>query len=202
MRLFPDSTLVDRALLKIGQAKMQGGDLGGAVSIFSSIVRLKQSTLKAEAQHMIAQAYEANAMQSAARTRARGGKVNMASGMSRAISAYQTCAEKFPESAFAGPSLEKIANFYLLTKDFKRAGELMERVIQDYPDASFLDRMLLNWAKAAQGMGDAATAKAKCEQLMSEYPGSALAAEAMAIIKAGGVKPVAPSTDGATKASE
>jgi len=203
MRLFPDSTLVDRALLKIGQAKMQGGDLGGAVSIFSSIVRLKQSTLKAEAQHMIARAHESNALKSAARAKARGRKVNLAAGMGRAIAAYQACAENFPDSAFAGPSLEKIANFYLMTKDFKRAGELMERVVQDYPDASFLDRMLLNWAKAAQGMGDAATAKAKCEQLMSEYPGSELAPEAMAIIKAGGVKPAAPSTDGgAAKASE
>ncbi len=109
--------------------------------------------------------------------------------MGRAVKAYQKCAENYPDSAFAGPSLEKVANFYLLTKDFARAGELMERVVQDYPDASFLDRMLLNWAKAAQGMGDSATAKAKCEQLMSEYPASELASEAMAIIKAGGAKP-------------
>jgi len=202
MRLFPDSTLVDRALLKIGQAKMQGGDLGGAVSIFSSIVRLKQSTLKAEAQYMIAQAHESNAMKSAARAKARGRKVKPGAGMGSAIAAYQACAEKFPDSAFAGPSLENIANFYLLTEDFKRAGELMERVVQDYPDASFLDRMLLNWAKAAQGMGDSATAKAKCEQLMSEYPGSSLAAEAMAIIKAGGVKPATSTDGGAAKASE
>ncbi|MDP6543373.1 MAG: tetratricopeptide repeat protein [Phycisphaerae bacterium] len=203
MRLFPDSTLVDRALLKIGQAKLQGGDLGGAVSIFASIVRLPQSTLKAEAQYMIAQAHESRARASAARAKALGRKANLAAGMGRAISSYQTCAEKFPESAFAGPSLEKIANFYLLTKDFKRAGELMERVVQDYPDASFLDRMLLNWAKAAQGMGDSATAKAKCEQLMSEYPGSSLAPEAMAIIKAGGVKPADTSTDGgAAESSE
>ena len=191
MRLFPDSTLVDRALLKIGQAKMQGGDLRGAVGIFASICKLPQSTLKAEAQYMIAQAHESNAQASAAKARARGKKVDLAAGMGRAISSYQACAENYPDSAFAGPSLEKIANFYLLTKDFARAGELMERVVQDYPDASFLDRMLLNWARAAQGMGDSATAKAKCEQLISEYPASPLAAEATAIIKAGGAKPAA-----------
>jgi len=192
MRLFPDSTLVDRALLKIGQAKMQGGDLGGAVSIFSSICGLKESTLKAEAQFMIAKAHETNAMNSINKAKAAGRKVDMASSMGRSVSAYQKCAENYPDSAFAGPSLEKIANFYLLTKDFTRAGELMERVTQDYPDASFLDRMLLNWAKAAQGMGDNATAKAKCEQLISEYPTSPLAAQAAAIIKAAGAAP-APS---------
>jgi len=200
MRLFPDSTLVDRALLKIGQAKMQGGDLRGAVGIFASICNLPQSTLKAEAQYMIAKSHETNAMNSAAKAKASGRKVDLAAGMSRAISSYQKCAENYPDSAFAGPSLEKIANFYLMTKDFTRAGELMERVVQDYPDASFLDRMLLNWAKAAQGMGDAATAKAKCEQLISEYPASPLAAEAMAIIKAGGAKP-APAKD-STDSSE
>jgi outer membrane protein assembly factor BamD (BamD/ComL family) len=189
MRLFPDSTLVDRALLKIGQAKMQGGDLRGAVSIFSSICGLPQSTLKAEAQYMIAKSHEANALLSANKAKAAGRKVDMAATMSRAVSAYQKCAESYPDSAFAGPSLEKIANFYLLTKDFTRAGELMERVTQDYPDASFLDRMLLNWAKAAQGMGDNATAKAKCEQLISEYPTSPLAAQATAIIKAAGAAP-------------
>jgi len=184
MNLFPDSTLVDRALLKIGQAKMQGGDLGGAVGIFASVVRLKTSTLKAEAQYMIAQAYEQNTLKAANRATAAGRKYNLAGGMGRAISAYQKCAENYPDSAFAGPSLEKIANFYLLTKDYTRAGELMERVVQDYPDASFLDRMLLNWAKAAKGMGDSATAKAKCEQLLSEYPASSLAAEATAMIQA------------------
>jgi len=195
MRLFPDSTLVDRALLKIGQAKMQGGDLGGAVGIFSSICRLPQSTLKAEAQFMIAKAHETNALKSAAKARTAGRKVDLAASMGRAVSSYQKCAEDYPDSAFAGPSLEKIANFYLLTKDFARAGELMERVVQDYPDASFLDRMLLSWAKAAQGMGDSATSKAKCEQLLSEYPASPLAAEAAAIIKAGGAAPKPETTD-------
>jgi len=183
MNLFPDSTLVDRALLKIGQAKMQGGDLGGAVGIFASVVRLKKSTLKAEAQYMIAQAYEQHTLKAAARAKARGRKYNLAGAMGRAISAYQKCAEDFADSAFAGPSLEKIANFYLLTKDYTRAGELMERVVQDYPDASFLDRMLLNWAKAAKGMGDNATAKAKCEQLLAEYPSSPLAGEATALMQ-------------------
>lgn len=183
MNLFPNSTLVDRALLKIGQAKMQGGDLGGAVGIFRSVVRLKTSTLKAEAQHMIARAYERNARDAAANAKARGRKANLAAGMGRAIAAYQQCAENYPDSAFAGPSLEKIANFYLMTKDYTRAGELMERVVQDYPDASFLDRMLLNWAKAAQGLGDTATARAKCEQLLAEYPGSSLTGEAMVLLQ-------------------
>jgi len=182
MNLFPSSTLVDRALLKIAQAKAAGGDLGGAVGIFRSITRLKSSTLKAEAQYLIAQAYETSANQAAERAKARGRKVDPAANMGRAISAYQQCAENYPDSAFAGPSLDKIARFYLLTKDFKRACDLMERVVQDYPDASFLDSMLMSWARAANGLGDKQTAKAKCEQLLSEYPASKLAAQARELL--------------------
>ena len=183
MNLFPSSTLVDRALLKIGQAKAEGGDLGGAVGIFRSITHLKTSTLKAEAQYRIARAYEQSAEESAARAKAQGKKVNVAANMGRAISAYQQCAENYPDSGYAGQSLQKIADFYVLTQDHKRACDLMERVVQDYPDASFLDGMLLNWARAALGQGDKATAKAKCEQLLSEYPESKLIGQATELLK-------------------
>ena len=54
----------------------------------------------------------------------------------------------------------------------------MERVTQDYPDAGFLDKMLLKWVIASYRMGDAATAKAKAEQLLSEYPNSKSAEKA------------------------
>jgi len=182
MNLFPNSSLVDQALLKIGQAKAAGGDLGGAVGVFRSITRLKNSPLKAQAQFMVAQAYENHAEQQAARAKARGRKVNPASNMARAIAAYQQCAEDYPDSGFAGQSLQKIADFYVITKDYKRACDLMERVVQDYPDASFLDGMFLNWARAALGLGDKATAKAKCEQLISEYPESKLAGQAREMI--------------------
>ncbi|GAG28005.1 unnamed protein product, partial [marine sediment metagenome] len=54
-RLFPDSSLVDRALLKIGVAKMEMDGEGPheAIGIFNTILRLPKSDLKAEAQFNI-----------------------------------------------------------------------------------------------------------------------------------------------------
>ncbi len=170
MELFPESSLVDAALMKIGQAKMAGGKLPEAVAIFRSIIQLPKSDLKAEAQYNIAVAYETSAAKSG------GGQGN--SNMSKAILAFQTCAETYPDSSFAGESLEKIANFYIATADYARAIELMERVFMEHPDASFLDRMLLRWAEASIKQEDYKTAKAKCEQLLADFPGSKLSKQA------------------------
>ena len=54
----------------------------------------------------------------------------------------------------------------------------MERVFQDYPDASFLDKMLLKWVVVAYRMGNYPVAKTKVDQLLAEYPNSTLAAKA------------------------
>ena len=54
----------------------------------------------------------------------------------------------------------------------------MESVFSDYPDAAFLDEMLLLWANVAFRMGDNATAKAKLQQLVFDYPTSNHVSEA------------------------
>ena len=89
--------------------------------------------------------------------------------------AYKKVADAYPDSEFAGSALDKIANYYISTKDYDRAIGLMERVFQDYPDAKFLDAMLYKWEVAAYRKGDYATARAKAEQLLSDYPNSKLA---------------------------
>ena len=103
--------------------------------------------------------------------------------LSRALQAYQTCAETYPESAFAGEALEKIANFYISAKDYSRAIELMERIFTDYPDASFLDGMLLKWVIASYRMGNFQTAYEKAGQLLSEYPNSSYAPKAQQFLE-------------------
>jgi TolA-binding protein len=173
-RLFPDSTLVDKALMKIGMAKMQSEDrreIEDAVRIFNSVLRLRASDLKPEAQFRIAEVLE---MRAEAQARGSGRKPDL----SHAMLAYKKCAEQFPESSFAGDSLEKIVNFYINARDYRRAIELMERVFQDYPDANFLDKMLLKWVIAAYRMKDYATAKEKLDQLLTEYPNSPYAEKA------------------------
>jgi len=169
-RLFPDSTLVDKALLKIGQAKMDSGRPEEAIQIFNSVINLPKSDLKAEAQFSIGTVTE-----KVATAHAREGEPPQLSG---AMMAYKKCADTYPESPFAGESLDKIANYYITNKDYQRAMELMETVFQDYPDASFLDKMLLKWVIASYRMGNYPVAKQKAEQLLSEYPNSPLAEKA------------------------
>jgi TolA-binding protein len=95
--------------------------------------------------------------------------------------AYKMVADNYPDSKFAGESLDKIANYYLNAKDYGRAIALMEQVFQDYPDASFLDSMLYKWAIASYRLGDFQVAINKCEELLSDYPNSPLAEKARKI---------------------
>ncbi|MBM4042347.1 MAG: tetratricopeptide repeat protein [Planctomycetes bacterium] len=170
-QLFPDSTLVDRALLKIGQARMETDKPHEAIGIFNAVISLPKSDLKAEAQYSIGKVLERVANEHAKQQQ-------RDPDLSQAMTAYKKCAESYPDSPFAGDALEQIANYYILAKDYNRAIELMERVFQDYPDASFLDRMLLKWVIAAYRVGNLAVAKAKAEQLLAEYPNSPLAPKA------------------------
>jgi len=89
--------------------------------------------------------------------------------------------DNYPDSMFAGQALEKISNYYISTKDYKRAIEMMEQVFNDYPDAAFLDQMLYKWTLAAYRLGQLDVAKQKCEQLLSEYPDSPSAPKAKQI---------------------
>ena len=170
-QLFPDSSLVDRALLKIGQAKADSGNPGEAIGIFNAVLALPKSDLKPEAQFNIAVVMEKQAVLDA---EARGQDPALAEVMV----AYKKVADSYPDSAFAGDALDKVANYYITAKDYDRAIELMERVFQDYPDVKFLDIMLYKWEVAAYRKGDFVTAKAKAQQLLSEYPNSKLAEKA------------------------
>ncbi len=174
--LFPDSSLVDKALLKIGQARMEGENPGDAIPIFSAVIALPKSQLKAEAQYQIGAVMETLANAAAERD----GKPPVLSG---AMQAYKVCADQYPNSPFAGDALDKITNYYITTKDYPRAIELMEQVTQDYPDASFLDRMLLKWVIASYRMGNYPMAKQKVEQLLSEYPNSKSAEKAKSFME-------------------
>jgi tetratricopeptide (TPR) repeat protein len=176
MQLFPDSSLVDKALLKIGMAKMEGPNPNEAIGIFSGVISLPKSELKAEAQFHIGEVEESQAMLQAERSK-------QPAVLSQAMLSYKKCVEMYPNSPFAGEALDKIASYYIGTKDYARAVELMEQVFQDYPDASFLDKMLLKWVIASYRMGNYAVAKQKAEQLLSEYPNSKSAEKARTFLE-------------------
>ncbi len=179
IRLFPESSLVDRALMKIAVAKIASGrkqDLADATRILASIQQLPKSDMKAEAQFMMAEVEEKNVIQQAKTSRDRNHKPNF----SRAMTMYKQCADLYPESLFAGRSLDKICNYYInVTKDYGRASQLLEQVFQDYPDASFLDSMLYKWVQVAYKSGQYQLAADKCAQLLTEYPESKSAKKAL-----------------------
>ena len=119
----------------------------------------------------------------------------------RAISEYKVCAERYPDTPFAGESLGKLIDYHIEKKDNSAASELLEQVFQDYPDAQFLDAMLLKWVMVAYRMGDVQRAHDKCTQLLFDYPASPYAERGRAIMPkieaklqpAGGAAPQATS---------
>ena len=80
-------------------------------------------------------------------------------------------------------------NCYVDTEDFAEASNLLETVFADFPDAAFLDEMLLLWAQVGYRMGDNGIARQKLQQLIFDYPSSKHVAEAqkkLAALKSGG----------------
>ncbi len=168
-RLYPDSPLVDEALMGIARVRLDNKDYPEATRVLRQILSLPKSQVKAEAQFRIAEATEAiNA------TRPENKEV--------AIREYKLCAERYPESEFAGQSLAKLVDYHVSMKDYAQANELLEQIFQDHPDAAFLDTMLLKWVIVAYGSGDYAKARDKCAQLLFEYPGSPYADKAKQIM--------------------
>ncbi len=165
-RLYPESPFVDRALLQIGRIKEEKKLPGEAIRVYQRILGLAVSQIKPEAQFRIAQATEQMSKP----------------GSEQAITQYKLCAERYPDSPFAGESLGKLVDYHIDQKDYTAANDLLDQVFQDYPDAQFLDSMLLKWVMIAYRMGDYQRAFEKCSQLLFEYPESPYAERARAIL--------------------
>lgn len=175
LRLFPNSKVADQALMRIGVAKLESDypdEWRDAINVFRSVARIQKSELKAEAAYRIAEATEKigfyQQRDQEEQTITQG-----------AIAAYKACADNYPESAFAGHALEKVVQYYIDTEDYPRAVELMELIVQDFEDASFLDVILLKWAITSQKMGQPKVALDKLNKLIAEYPNSKVVSTAM-----------------------
>jgi TolA-binding protein len=165
---------VDQALLGIAQVKLEKELHVEAIAIYKQILGLPHSQVKAQAQYRIAEAMEASAKKTGRKS---------ASGFNdEAIAQYKVVAERYPDSEFAGPALGKLVDYYIETKDYARADDLLEQVFTDHPDAPFLDSMLLKWVLVAFRMGDFRKAHEKCTQLIFEYPTSDFAEKAKKIL--------------------
>lgn len=163
-RLYPESSLVDNALMGIGKIFLKKKEYEDAIQVLRQIVGMPNAHSRAEAQFLIAETTE---------TLNEDKK-----GLEAAIGAYKQCATRFPDSEFAGPSLAKIVDYHIQTGDYAEAEDLLSQIFLDYQDEDFLDRMLLKWVLVAFDRGDFKKAREKCRQLMFEYPGTVYAGKA------------------------
>lgn len=186
-RLYPESVLADQALMTLGRSLTDRDSFDKAVDVYRRVLELENPISAAEAQYRIGVALEEKAKEQAKDAEGHGSKWSKAgltkktalqNLMSPAMAAYRKTYETYPESSYAAESLGRVVRYHVETESFAEAVELLETAFDDYPDASFLDEMLLHWANVAYRMGDPGTAKQKLRQLIFDYPSSDYVSEA------------------------
>jgi len=184
-RLYPQSVLADQALMALSRALAEKGEYAEAVTSYQRVLALQNPISAAEAQFRIGEVrHEQVDKQFEAKHKSRWTEAGRVAATERhramggAIAAYRKTYQAYPESAYAAKSLSEVVRFYVDTEDFAQASDLLEQVFADFPDAAFLDEMLLLWAQVAFRMGDNSVAQQKLQQLVFDYPSSKHVAEA------------------------
>jgi TolA-binding protein len=180
-RLYPESVLADQALMTLGRTLAQKGQYQDAVDVYGRVLQLQNPISAAEAQFRIGETLQKQAetaTEAADETNSKWGKAGLnattalQNRMGPAIAAYRKTYETYPESSFAAEALGRVVRHYVDTEDYAQASALLENVFSNYPDAAYLDEMLMLWAKVAYKMGDSEMAKTKLRQLVFDYPSS------------------------------
>jgi len=194
-RMYPQSVLADQALMALSQALAEKGEYAQAVESYKRVLALQNPVSAAEAQFRIGQVLqkqvedEFEEAHQSKWTKTGLSKTNaLQRAMGGAIAAYRQTYQAYPESAYAARALREVVRFHVETEDFVQASDLLEQVFADFPDAAFLDEMLLHWAQVAFRMGDSNLAQAKLQQLIFDYPSSQHVPEAqkkLAALKSG-----------------
>ena len=184
-RMYPQSVLADQALMALSKALAEKGDYTEAVASYKRVLALQNPVSAAEAQFRIGEVLQKQVDErfedehnSKWTAQGLSKKTAKQRAMGGAIAAYRQTYQAYPESAFAAKALREVVKFYVDTEDFAQANDLLEQVFADFPDAAFLDEMLLMWAQVAYRMGDNQVAQAKLQQLIFDYPSSSYVAEA------------------------
>ena len=173
---FPSSGFVDDALLQLGEVARTQGDLNRAIGIFNRLAGMQTSQLRGEAQFGIAECYEQMA----------DGAAGNASAQlrDRSFQEYKKVFDQFPTSGRVGEAVAKMAEHYYQQKDYQRAVDTFETVLESHPDAKFLDVILFNYGRCLYRMDRKPAARRRFEQLIGEFPESPLASDAKKISEA------------------
>ena len=186
-RLYPESVLADKALMTLGRSLTDKEEFDKAVDVYKRVLELKNPISAAEAQFRIGETLQKRAVDTIEKAGEHDSKwvkagltkkTALQNAMGPAIGAYRATYEKYPESSFAAEALGTVVRHYVDTSAHAQAAELLQSVFEDYPDAVFLDEMLLLWANVAYSMDDKETSKAKLRKLIFEYPSSKHLSEA------------------------
>jgi TolA-binding protein len=172
-REFPNSAFVDDALLQLGEVAKEQKDYRRAIGIYTRLVNMEDSLLRGEAQYGIAEAYER--MADSARDTGRTAL------MERAFQEYKKVFDHFPDSGRVGESVAKMAEHYYEREDYQRALDTFENVLDNHPDAKFLDVILFNYGRCLYRMDRKAEARKRFDQLIGDFPESPLASDAKQI---------------------
>jgi tetratricopeptide (TPR) repeat protein len=175
-REFPSSGFVDDALLQLAGVVRKQGDLGRAIGIYSRLVDMPTSQLRGEAQFGVAECYEEMAKKAAGAASTQL--------YDRSFQEYKKVFDSFPESGRVGEAVSKMANYYYQQKDYARAIDIFESVLNDHPDAKFLDVILFNYGRCLYRLERKADARRQFDQLIADFPESPLAADAKRISEA------------------
>jgi TolA-binding protein len=173
---FPESPFVDDAILQQANVAKERGDLKTAISLFRGLTTIKNSELRGEGQFGIAECYEQMAVDA--------GEGKGQGYFEQAFRAYQGVYENYPESGRVGDAVAKMANFYYKKKDYRRAIDVFETVLEKHPDAGFLDVILFNYGRCLYRVDRKGDARRKFDQIINEFPDSNLAGEAKRISEA------------------
>jgi TolA-binding protein len=176
-REFPSSGFVDDALLQLADVARAEGDLNRSIGIYTRLVNMKTSQLRGEAQFGIAECFEAM-------VKAQTSEAGIAQMRDRAFQEYKKVYDRFPESGRVGEAVAKMASHYYDQKDYARAIDTFETVLESHPDARFLDVILFNYGRCLYRMNRQGQARRRFEQLIGDFPESQLAPDAKKIAEA------------------
>lgn len=175
-REFPNSEFVDAALISLADVARKQGDHRRAIGIYTSVLRLQKSPLRGEAQFGIAESYEDMAKAAEGPTSAQL--------YDQAFQEYKKVFDLFPDSGRVGEAVAKMANYYYVQKDYARAIDVFENVLRTHQDAKFLDVILFNYGRCLYRLEKKAEARQQFDQLIADFPESALAGDAKKISEA------------------
>ncbi len=176
-RDFPNSGFVDDALLQLADVALKQNNFNRAIGVYQRLVNMQTSQLRGEAQFGIAQCYDKMAEQ-------QPNEAGKAQLFDRAFQEYKKVFDNFPESGRVGEAVAQMANYYYRQKDYSRAVDIFETVLENHPDAKFLDVILFNYGRCLYRMDRKAEARKRFDQLIGDYPESPLAGDAKKISEA------------------